>query len=84
MTTDAGTEKLLRDLRSLPTTDDKETDKDIRIRYSYLFCEVCETNMRQLLVRFTDGSVFTLCQDCGLDLATVVELFNLDCCIERF
>lgn len=53
------------------------------VRYSWMFCEVCERNYRELLVRFEDGSVFTLCPDCALDLRDVVEMFGLHCSISR-
>lgn len=51
---------------------------------SWLFCEICMTNFRQFLVRFDDGSVFTLCNECVNDLREVVETFNLECSIEAF
>lgn len=51
---------------------------------SWLFCEICMTNFRQFLVRFDDGSVFTLCSECVHDLREVVETFNLECSIEAF
>lgn len=51
---------------------------------SWLFCEICMTNFRQFLVRFEDGSLFTLCKDCVDDLVIVIETFNVDCSIEAF
>lgn len=58
-----------------------ETSKltPFHIAYSHLFCELCETQYRSILVRFTDGSVFTLCTECVEDLHAVCELFALDC-----
>lgn len=64
--------------------DMAKMDPAVHVRYSYMFCEVCEQQYRELLVRFDDGSVFTLCKGCVMDLRDVIEIFGLDCSITRF
>lgn len=76
MPTDTGTRKLLADIARI--------DERVRVRYSYLFCEICECNYRELLARFEDGSVFTLCRACALDLCAIVESFDIDVAITAF
>lgn len=77
------TEKLLQALRELPGNESAD-DAALYVRYSWRFCEACESKVRQLLVRFADGSCFAVCLDCCLDLSDLVELFGLDCSIEPF
>lgn len=74
------TARLVAELRAVQDRD----AEDVYVVYSYMFCEVCERNYRELLVRFDDGSIFSLCPPCGLDLRNVVEIFGITCSIQRF
>lgn len=60
-------------------TDTLPEQRTDNVRYSWMFCEVCETNYREFLIRFEDNSVFTLCHGCVVDLRDVMELFGLYC-----
>lgn len=73
MPTDDGDSRLLEAINAVEEVNPPKT----HVYYSWMFCEVCELQYREFLARFEDGSVFTLCHGCVIDLTEVVELFGI-------